>query len=245
MSDDAIRETLARIPTATVADILRKHAPHQFIVQGARPMTPISGSIAGPVRTLRFLPPRSDVKAPPSGNARMKLIGDVKPGEIMVFDTQGGPGPVVGDMVAYGSHVNGCAAIVTDGYVRDTAAIAEFGLPVFARGYATAPNAATVVGWDIDIPVQCGGALVLPGDWMIADAEAALVIPRGLVAELADGFEPLAEEERFIRLLMDQGQRIIDVFPLPASLRPLYERYREDGRMPPATEVTKALGGKS
>ena len=143
-------------------------------------------------------------------------------------------------MVAYGAYANRATAIITDGYVRDTAAINEFELPVFALGYNISPNAATVVGWEADVPIQCGGALVLPGDWMLADAEAAMVIPAALVKELADGFEPLIEEEKFIRLLRDRGQRMLDVFPLPASLRPFYERYQRDGTLPTNAEVDTA-----
>ncbi len=54
-----------------------------------------------PARTVRFLPPRQDVSPPQGGSVRMRLIDDVKPGDVLVFDAMGSAGgPVFGDMVA-------------------------------------------------------------------------------------------------------------------------------------------------
>ena len=240
MNDDDgnLARALAGLSTSLAADALRKHGSDRLVMRGVLPLIPVAGSIAGPARTLRFLPSRADVAAPKGGSVRMRLIDDAKPGEVLVFDAMGNrAGPVFGDMVALVARRNGAAAVVTDGLMRDVAGIAEIGLPVFAAGVCPAPGPSAAMPWEPDVPIQCGGVLVLPGDWILADAEAAMVIPRALVPVAIEQAAVITEEEVFCRKLIERGHTLAEVFPLPAALRPLYERYRQDGRLPSDAEV--------
>jgi 5-oxopent-3-ene-1,2,5-tricarboxylate decarboxylase/2-hydroxyhepta-2,4-diene-1,7-dioate isomerase len=237
--DDILRRKLATIPTSFAADLLRKHGADRLLMRDVRPMQGVTGSVAGPARTLRFLPSRSDVTASPAGNVRMKLIDSARPGEVLVFDTMAGGGPVFGDMVALRAVKNGVAALVTDGKVRDVAAVAELGLPLFA---AAAPSGAPMIAWEADGPIQCGGVLVMPGDWILADGDGVMAIPRGLVADMVARAGALVDEEVFCQQLLHRGHALVEVFPIPAGLRPLYERYLGDGKLPSEAEVRAASG---
>jgi 5-oxopent-3-ene-1,2,5-tricarboxylate decarboxylase/2-hydroxyhepta-2,4-diene-1,7-dioate isomerase len=239
---DALRRKLAAIPTSFAADLLRKHGADRLLMRDVRPMQAVSGSVAGPARTLRFLPARGDVTASPAGNIRMKLIDSAQPGEVLVFDTMGGGGPVFGDMVALRAVRNGVAALVTDGKVRDLAAVGELGLPLFAAGTAPAPSGVPMIAWEADTPIQCGGVLVFPGDWILADCDGVMAIPRSLVADVVERAGGLVAEEVFCQQLLRRGHNLVDVFPIPAGLRPLYERYLGDGKLPSDAEVRDASG---
>jgi regulator of RNase E activity RraA len=242
MTDEELRQKLAAIPTSFAADLLRKHGADRLLMRNVMPMRSVAGSVAGPARTLRFLPSRADVTASPAGNIRMRLIDSAQPGEVLVFDTMGGGGPVFGDMVALRAVKNGVAALVTDGKVRDVAAVSEIGLPLFAAGTAPAPSGPPMIAWEADGPIQCGGVLIFPGDWILGDSDGVMVIPRALAADVVERADGLVQEEGFCQQLLRRGHTLAEVFPMPAGLRPLYERYRGDGKLPSEAEVRNASG---
>jgi len=233
-----LARTLASLSTSLAADALRKHGADRLVMRGVAPLYPVAGAVAGPARTLRFLPSRQDIAAPHGGSVRMRLIDAVTPGDVLVFDAMRNTGgPVFGDMVALAARRNGAVAAVTDGMMRDVAGIAEVGLPVFGAGVCPAPGPTAAMPWESDVPIQCGGVLVLPGDWILADAEAVMVIPGALLPVVVEQSAAATQEEVFCRKLIERGHSLAEVFPLPAALRPLYERYLRDGQLPSEAEV--------
>jgi regulator of RNase E activity RraA len=99
-----------------------------------------------------------------------------------------------------------------------------------------------MIAWEADQPIQCGGVLVFPGDWILADADGVMAIPRDLVADMVARADGLVAEEAFCQQLLHRGHPLVEVFPMPAGLRPLYERYRGDGKLPSEAEVRDAAG---
>jgi regulator of RNase E activity RraA len=245
-SDDAvIREALSRIPTTAALDLLKDQDPCQLVLDGVKSLFPLVGSVAGRARTLRFLPTRVDHRKAPGGPANFRLLDATRPGDFLVFDAQGWPrGSVLGDMLALRAKLNGAVGVATDGVMRDLVGLEEVGLPVFAANTFPVPSAPTLVAWESDVPVQCGGALVLPGDWILADRDAVIVIPERYVHDVINGFELFTSEEQFCRALLLAGLSLQQAYPMPSAVRPLFERYLADGRIPSEAEVAKANAGK-
>jgi regulator of RNase E activity RraA len=238
MTDQAaLRRLVTRLTTSTAADILKPHAPELLMMRGVRPMWPAGGVQFGPARTLRHLPARANLAAGPNGNARTSVMDTLRPGDILVIDAMRGGGPAIGDLTGMRAMRAGAAAVVTDGTVRDVPEVARLGLPLFAAGTCFALPRALDLAWEYDTPIQCGGALVLPGDWVLADAEGAMVIPAALLGALEAGAETLLTEEAFSRALLDRGHLLGESYPIPARLRPAFERWRRDGVLPDAAEI--------
>lgn len=241
MQQQQIAAKLAQVATCTAIDLLKEYGPDRLVFRGVRPLLPLKGSVAGPARTLRFLPRRNDVATSPNGQAQFAIIDSVRSGEILVFDTvRGLGGSVLGDMLALRARRSGAVAAVTDGVMRDIPGMEKVGMPIFASDVWPVPSAGTLVPWEADVPIQCGGALVLPGDWILADADAVMVIPRSLLDLVAEGADAHAHEEAFCRELLTRGHPLRESFPMPAELRPLYERYQRDGVMPSESDVRAA-----
>lgn len=232
----SLRALLPRLTVSLACDILRAHAPERLLMQGIRPMWP-APLAAGPARTLRYLPQRCDVKAAPNGNARTRLFDSLAPGEVVVIDTMRGHGPVVGDLTGLRLLRAGCAAAITDGPVRDVAEVAATKLPLYAASIMPAIPEAPELAWEHDTPIQCGGVLVLQGDWIFADGEGVLVVPRSLLGALVQGADTLLTEEAFSKALLDRGHGLAQSFPMPPRLRPAYERWRATGELPTAADV--------
>lgn len=240
--DETVRNALARIPTTTALDLLKDHMPNQLVFMGVKTLFPLAGSVAGRARTLRCLPTRADHRKAPGGPANFRLIDSTRPGDFLVFDAQGWPqGSVLGDMLALRAKLKGAVGVATDGVMRDLVGLEAVALPVFSSGTFPVPSAPTLVAWEHDVPVQCGGALVLPGDWILADRDAVIVVPESLVHEVIEGFEAFTREEQFCRALLLAGMSLAQAYPMPAAIRPLFERYLGDGRLPSESEVQQML----
>jgi regulator of RNase E activity RraA len=206
---------------------------HNVVMRGIRALVPVTGSAAGPARTLHFLPAREDLPKPPRGAINRKLIDSVGSGEMIVIDAGGYlEGAVLGDMLAGRAAFRGAAGVVADGVMRDIASIVPLGLPVFARGSHPAPNGYGLLAWEIDGPIQCGGVLVQPGDWILADGDSVIVIPASKAEEVAEKALAVGDEEEFCARLIAAGFPIDEAYPLPPARRADFDRFKLDGTVP-------------
>lgn len=104
---------------------------------------------------------------------------------------------VLGDLVAAELLRAGIVAVVTDGLIRDSRAVAELGLPVWARGTTPVASRKDGVG-SVGGSVVIGGVPVSDGDLVVADADGVVVWPAALVEDhlaKADG-KRVADEKR-------------------------------------------------
>jgi 5-oxopent-3-ene-1,2,5-tricarboxylate decarboxylase / 2-hydroxyhepta-2,4-diene-1,7-dioate isomerase len=227
-----VDEKIARlrlVPTATAKQVLRELGIDRTLISGVRAMT-AQRRIAGKARTLRFLPLREDVKAPkPAPNRR--LIDGLERDDVLVIDAMGSPeGAVLGDMLAARVHARGAAGVIADGVIRDVDGIREIGLAVWAKGTNPDSNARALLAWETDITISCGGALVQPADYVIADIDGAVVVPPQYAEALLDKAEEMALEDEFSQRLLRDGASIDDAYPLPPSRREEFERFKTTKR---------------
>jgi regulator of RNase E activity RraA len=86
-------------------------------------------------------------------------------------------------------------------------------LPTFVRGVHAGGIERGLMSMDVNVPIQCGGVLVMPGDIILADDEGVLVIPPSYTERLADAGIAEEDEERFIRAQIEAGVSIQEVYP--------------------------------
>jgi regulator of RNase E activity RraA len=229
MSANDILTRLAAVPTANAKQILRELGVARTVIAGAMRMS-TDRRIAGRARTVRFLPLREDAK-PPRGGLNRVMMESLEPGDVVVTDAGGNlEGAVLGDMLAARAFARGAAGLVTDGVVRDIEGIRDIGLPVWATGLFPDSNAASLIAWDIDIAIRCGGTLVLPGDYILADADGAMVVPPAHAEAMLERAEKLAIEDEFSQQLLKAGAKLDDAYPIPDSRREEFERFARERR---------------
>jgi 4-hydroxy-4-methyl-2-oxoglutarate aldolase len=104
---------------------------------------------------------------------------------------------VLGDLVARELLRAGVVAVVTDGLIRDSRAVAELGLPVWARGVTPVASRKDGVG-GVGGRVVIGGVPVEDGDLVVADADGVVVWPAAAVENnlAAADAKRIADEER-------------------------------------------------
>ena len=117
-----------------------------------------------------------------------------------------------GELLSTASQARKAAGCVTDGLVRDVRLIREMGFPVFAGGIGPLDSKGRGMVMAIDVPVECGGVPVRPGDWIFGDVDGVVVIP-GDIAEkvLALALEKVAQETT-VRDELAAGESLASVF---------------------------------
>jgi regulator of RNase E activity RraA len=217
---------LREVATATLASLLRKRGLNGLTLDGLRSTRP-DLRMAGYARTVRYLPLREDLIAMYAGmNAQKRAIEQIRPGEVLVIGARGDPtAGTIGDILGLRAQVRGAAGIVTDGAIRDSAALARLDIPAYHAAVHPAVLGRRHVPWESDVAVACAGATIRPGDILVGDADGVVVLPPALAAEvLADAREQERQEE-FIAGRVAQGEPIDGLYPLTDRTRPAYQAW--------------------
>lgn len=185
--------------------------------------------VIGRARTLRYVPLREDLfKAVGSGfNAQKRIIDDLHPGDVLVMEARGETGAAtMGDILVTRAQVLGAAGIVSDGAVRDLSAVEDIDLPVFHAGAHPSVLGRKHVPWDTDVTVACGGATVQPGDIIVADADGIVVIPPGIVAQVAADAAAAEAQDAWVLDRVKEGHSVDGLFPPSGEWRERFEAHR-------------------
>jgi regulator of RNase E activity RraA len=205
-----IRETLF---TAVLSDCLdQAGVTKQALPSRIRPLDE-SLVMVGRARTAAFM----EVYSVPEGSnpyeLEIALIDSLKADEIPVFACSN-PERVApwGELLSTASRVRGATGALMDGCVRDIKAIKAMGYPVFHGGIAPLDSKGRGKIMALDVPIECAGVPVAPGDLIFGDADGVVVIPRAVEAEvLRLAFEKVTGERNTLRDLQ-RGDSLADVF---------------------------------
>lgn len=141
------------------------------------------------------------------------LIDDLKPDEVAVLACPRGDRVAPwGELLSTTAKARGAAGCVMDGLVRDVRLIREMKFPVFAGGIGPLDSKGRGMVMRIDVPVECGGTLVAPGDWIFGDVDGVVAIPAALIEETVRRALDKVEGENTVREELAAGQRLRDVF---------------------------------
>ncbi len=106
------------------------------------------------------------------------VIQFLRPGDVLVIDRLGdAKHACLGGGVACAIKATGCAGVIVDGPATDLPEIELYDLPVWSRGLSPITTRLYDVGGAFNVDVACGGAVVHPGDAIVADFSGVLVMP--------------------------------------------------------------------
>ncbi|MBS1832002.1 MAG: RraA family protein [Acidobacteria bacterium] len=197
--------------TAVVSDALdqlgaRNQAMREFI----RPVYP-DARLAGWARTISC----SDLYHIPDDpyGIEIEAVDSLLPGEVAVVGTQGSiRNAPWGELLSTASRARGARGAVVDGLVRDVRKIEELGFPVFATGIKPVDSMGRGLVTAYQVPVECGGVLVHPGDFVFSDFDGTVVIPKAMVKEVVELAADKVNRENNSRNELMKGAYLRDVF---------------------------------
>src|SRR5215831_14859682 len=127
----------------------------------------------------------------------VEMIDNAEPGEVGVIVMEGTLEiAAMGNLMATAAKVRGMAGMVLDGAIRDVWDIRRMGLTVYARSLSPRTAVGHYATVARNVPVECAGVTVRPGDIIVADEDGVVVVPRERAEEVLKKAREIDDRER-------------------------------------------------
>ena len=149
--------------------------------------------------TTALARPAAPEAATPALSTRhsVEMIDEAKPGEVGVIVMEGTLDiAAMGNLMGTTASVRGMAGMVLDGAIRDIWDIRRMGLTVYARSSTPSTAVGHYATVAKNVPVECAGVTVRPGDIIVADEDGVVVVPQERAQEVLKKAQEIDDRER-------------------------------------------------
>lgn len=195
-------------------DLLKVYSP-SCVVADAQERAGVMRSYLRPLsKETRFVGPALTVRLEPGNQVDcLDALSVAQAGDIIVVDAAGETETSIwGGLMSGLCKIKGVAGAVVDGAIRDTDETRDLGFQIFSKAIVPrsthSPFSGRMEPIEINLPIQCAGVLVRPGDLVLGDEIGVVVIPLEESASVLDRAREQAEKEEKTRLKIRQGKTV-------------------------------------
>ncbi len=143
-------------------------------------------------------------------------VDSLKQNDVIICSTNGSTRICFwGELLSTAAQARGARGAVIDGFIRDIRKIVAMRFPVFTTGLSPVDSNGRGEVVAYNVPIECGGVTVNPGDIVFGDADGVVIIPQSVEQQVIEAALEKVQGENQTRDALREG----------ATLREIYDKY--------------------
>lgn len=189
------------ISTSQISDALRTITCENGVIPEIKPIKE-NINIIGRIITVKT--------DPEDWGTVLKAIDIAQDGDVLFIDAENSYSAVWGELTSSSSQKKGIVGTVIYGAMRDVEAVRNMNYPVYACHIVPGAGEAKGEG-EINIPLECGGVKIKPGDWIIGDDCGVVLVPAKYFKEVMEAASQIKSKESDIIRRLEEGWSLSEI----------------------------------